>query len=74
MRIVLSADREFFERCIEANDEVLKAAENEDHQAYMVAMVKKTVYGIALMNQLGTKEDLGPEWEIQLCNQSGPPN
>lgn len=73
MKIFIHASKEFIESCIEANDEVFKAIESEDQEAYWRAIAKQTVYGLALMNQLGTKENLGPIWEIELQNRGDLP-
>lgn len=67
MRIVISASKEFLEKCMEANQEVAEAVLANDQEAYLQALTKQTIYGIALLQQIGTKEMLGPMWEAELA-------
>lgn len=74
MRIMISASKEFLEKCMEANQEVNAAIEANDQEAYWQAITKQTLYGIALVQQVGTKETLNPVWEAELAARENFPH
>lgn len=74
MKIVIHANKEFVERCIDANDAVRQAVENEDQEAYMNAIAVQAIHAVALIQQLGDRVNLGAGWEVNLMQRDRRPH